>query len=249
MSPGEVLVLAAAGVGAGIVNAIAGGGSMLTFPVLVATGLPALTANCSNCIAQTPGYVTVVLGYRPELRGQGPRFRSLAPAALVGAVLGVIALRAGSAATFDAIVPVLILAACALLVVQPHVADLAARRHGTRGHGIALQVLVALGGAYGAYFGAAVGVLLLAIFASLIPDDLQRLNAMNRALVLLVTVLAASVYAVLGPVDWVAVAVLAPTTLVGGALGVRVARSVSTKVLRILVVVLGVAAAAALALT
>jgi len=242
----EILVLAVAGVAAGAVNAIAGGGSLITFPVLIALGLPALTANITNTIAQTPGYVSGVYGYRAMLRGQGVRVRRLAPLALVGGALGVVALKVGSADTFRAIVPALILLACGLLAAGPGLRRRMAARQGDGAPApptVVLDAAVVLTGVYISYFGAAAGVMLLSVLALLVTDTLQRLNALNRLLVLIVNAPAAVVLAFLGPVDWTAVAVLAPTTLVGGALGVVLARRLSDRALRAAVITIGVGVA------
>jgi len=243
----EILVLAVAGVAAGAINAVAGGGSLITFPVLIALGLPALTANITNTIAQTPGYVSGVYGYRGMLRGQGARVRRLAPLALVGGALGVVALKVGSADTFRAIVPALILLACGLLAAGPHLRRRMAARQADGDEPapptIVLDAAVVLTGVYISYFGAAAGVMLLSVLALLVTDTLQRLNAVNRLLVLIVNAPAAVVLAILGPVDWTAVAILAPTTLIGGSLGVVLARRLSDRALRAAVITIGVGVA------
>jgi len=245
--PLEIVVLAVAGVVAGAVNAVAGGGSLITFPVLIATGLPALTANITNTIAQTPGYVSGAYGYRRMLVGQGARIRRFVPLALLGGALGIAALKLGSADTFRTIVPVLILGACALLAAGPRLrARIGERPEDGSASGrsvLLLDVAVVGVGVYVAYFGAAAGVMLLAVLSVLITDTLQRLNALNRFLVLVVNAPTAVVLGILGPVDWTAVAVLAPTTLVGGSLGVVVARRLSDRVLRAAVITLGVGVA------
>lgn len=247
---GEILLLALAGLVAGAVNAVAGGGSLITFPVLLATGLPALTANISNSIAQTPGYVSVAYGYRHQLRGQGARIRRLVPFALAGGAVGVAALQLGSPGVFRAIVPALILLACGLLAIQPMLrARLQRRETATEPPAVLLDAIMVLTGAYIAYFGAAAGVVLLAVLGILVVDTLQRLNALNRFVVLAVNAPAAIALAILGPVDWLAVAVLAPTTLVGGSLGVVVARRLSDRTLRIAVITIGVSVAVYLIVT
>lgn len=249
-SLGEIVLVAVAGVMAGAVNAVAGGGSLITFPILVATGLPALTANISNTIAQCPGYASVAYGYRHQLRDQGARIRRFVPFALVGGAVGILALKAGSAATFRAIVPALILVACGLLAAGPALRRRIERRHDGGGPpAVVLDLAVVATGAYISYFGAAAGVLLLAVLALLITDTLQRLNALNRFIVLAVNAPTAVILGILGPVDWVAVAVLAPTTLIGGSLGVVVARRLSDRVLRIAVISIGVGVAAYLIAT
>jgi len=248
LSTAELVVLAVVGLLAGAVNAVAGGGSLLTFPAMVAAGLPPLTANISNTIAQLPGYASVVAGYREELAGQGGRLRRLAIPTVIGAAGGVVLLERSSPEAFEAVVPWLVLAASGLLAVQPSVSRAVRGRTrgvdpdgagGGRGAWTWLGTLAC--GAYGAYFGAAVGVVLLAVLAIGIADRLQRLNAMNRTLVLLANLLAAPLLALVGPVDWSAVAVVAPATLAGGYAGARVARRLPDRVLRAGIVTLGVA--------
>jgi uncharacterized protein len=240
----EIALLLVVGVVAGGVNAIAGGGSLLTFPLLVATGLPPLTANVTNTVAQMPGYVSIVGGYLPDLKGQGPRLRSLLLPTVLGALAGVAALRAGGESAFEAVVPWLVLAACALLAVQPRLKRTLQER--TDAHARpspALWAAIFVGAAYASYFGAAAGVLLLAILAFGIVDRLQRLNALNRALVLIANGVAVPALILVAPVDWASVAVLAPATLVGGYIGARLARLLDDRVLRVVVVALGVAVA------
>jgi uncharacterized membrane protein YfcA len=227
------------------VNAVAGGGSLISFPVLVATGLPPLTANITNTVAQMPGYLSIVEGYRADLRGQGPRMRALLPPTLAGAVAGVCLLALGGEDAFEVVVPWLVLGACALLAVQPRLKARLERRDRERtGLSAPLILAVAAGAAYAAYFGAAAGVLLLAILAVGVSDRLQRLNALNRFLVLIANGVAVPLLILVGPVDWPSVAVLAPATLVGGAVGSRLARRLDDRVLRISVIALGVAVAA-----
>ena len=226
-------------------NAAAGGGSLITFPALLAVGLGPLSANVTNAVAQVPGYAGIVGGYRRELEGQRDRAVGLIPIALVGSAIGIAALLLGGEGAFETVVPALIVAACLLLAFQPQIkARLEVRAREGESNRTLLDGGVLLSGAYGAYFGAAVGVMLLAILGSLIDDTLQRLNALNRLLVLVVNLLAAAAFAVLAPVDWVAVAVLGPATLVGGFGGANVARRLSDRVLRGVVVCFGLGAAA-----
>lgn len=230
---------------AGAVNAVAGGGSLISFPVLVATGLPPLTANVTNTVAQMPGYLSIVEGYRPDLRGQGARIRALTGPALIGALAGVGLLALGGDEGFEAVVPWLVLGACLLLAVQPRLtAALKAREQEERtGLSAPLVLAVAAGSAYASYFGAAAGVLLLAILAVGIVDRLQRLNALNRYLVLVANGIAVPALLLVAPVDWASVAALAPATLVGGAVGSRLARRLDDRVLRLAVIALGVGVA------
>ena len=255
LDPAELVAIGAAGVAAGAVNAVAGGGSLITFPLLVATGLPALTANLSNTIAQLPGYASIVTGYRAELAGQRSRIVRLGAIALLGGVAGIAALKLGSKGTFAIVAPVCVLLASALLAAQPVVARRVAARRGPDAPprpahgGPALMAALAVAGAYCSYFGAGGGVVLLALLALSVDDTLQRLNAFNRYLVLVVNIMAAAVYAVLGPVDWTVVAVLAPSTLLGGWYGVGIARRLDDRLLRALVVLFGVVAGVVLFVT
>ena len=244
MNASELVFLAGAGVVAGAVNAVAGGGSLLTFPALVATGLSPLTANITNTIAQVPGYVSIVEGYRKDLRGQGRRLRLLAVPTVLGAFAGVALLRLGGESAFEAVVPWLVLLACALLALGPRLREVVAAREGVSTRpSPGLVAAVFASGAYASYFGAAAGVLLLAVLALGVSDALQRLNALNRAFILLANVVAAPALIVLGPIDWPSVAALAPATLVGGAIGSRLARRLRDDALRWSVVALGVAVA------
>jgi uncharacterized membrane protein YfcA len=241
----QLILLAGAGVLAGAINAIAGGGSLIAFPVLVATGLSPLTANITNTVAQLPGYLSIVEGYRPDLVGQGPRLRTLAVPTVLGAFLGVALLVWGGESTFEAVVPWLVLIACALLALGPRIRLAMVARGGGVATRISPLLLLAVFGAgvYASYFGAAAGVLLLAVLALGIADRLQRLNALNRAMILVANVVAAPALILLGPIDWPSVAVLAPATLVGGAIGARGARRLNDSALRWSVVVLGVGVA------
>ncbi len=241
----QLVAVGGAGLMAGGVNAVAGGGALITFPVLLAIGLPALTANVTNTVGQCSGYASIVVGYRPELAGQGQRIAALAIPAAIGAAAGVVLLKLSSPATFHATAAWLILIACGLLAAQPALR----RRLATRaadGHrpSPVVVALVALASVYGAYFGAALGVLLLAALAVFVADRLQRLNALSRFVVLEVNIIAAVCFALLTPIRWEAAAVLAVTTPVGGRFGVSIARRLSDRVLRLLVIGLGLAASA-----
>jgi hypothetical protein len=245
----ELVELGFLGVGAGAVNAAAGGGSLMIFPALVAFGLPPLTANLSNTVAQCPSYIAIVQGYRPELAGTRRRILELLPAALVGGAGGIAALEFASAATFRALAPALVILACLLLLFQPRVSRMLAERRSTRARAAGLHLAVAGACAYAAYFGAAAGVLLLAVLGLFVDDDVRRLNALNRLLIMAVNVVAAVVFVVLGPLSWPAVAVLAPTTVLGGWYGVSLVRKLGPTALRATVLLIGVAASAYLVAT
>jgi hypothetical protein len=245
----KLVELAILGAAAGALNAAAGGGSLITFPALVAFGVPPLTANLSNTVAQCPGYIAIVLGYRPELAGTRRRIVRLLPATLIGGAAGVAALELASPSAFRSVVPALVILACVLLALQPRISRMLAERRSARGRRAALQAAVAIACAYAAYFGAAAGVLLLAILALFVIDEVQRLNALNRLLIMIVNALAAVLFVVLGPVSWPAIAVLAPSTMIGGYAGVSFVRTLSQRALRATVLLIGVAASVYLAAT
>jgi uncharacterized membrane protein YfcA len=246
---GTIVLLAGAGFGAGAVNAVAGGGSLVSFPALLAAGYPSVTANVTNSIAVLPGYVGGSLAYRRELAGQGGRIRALAPTSVLGTVAGVVLLLESPASLFDAIVPWLILAACALLALQPRAAAIAQRHRDGRGSGAALHGGLFLASVYGGYFGAGLGIMLLALLGVLLHDELQRLNALKGVLSLVVAVVAGVAFALFGPIAWDAALVVGAASLVGGAAGVHVARRLPAPVLRGAVVTYGVAVAIVLLVT
>lgn len=237
----EWVLLAAAGFAAGAVNAVAGGGSLISFPALLAVGFPPVTANVTNLIAVLPGYAGGSLAYRDELRGQGGRVRVLGGLSAAGAAGGTALLLAGPADVFEALAPWLILVACAALAARPLVVT-----GGRRRSAVPLYALVGIGAIYGGYFGAGLGIMLLAILGAFLPDDLQRLNALKGLLSLVVAVVSALVVAVFGPVAWGAAGVMAAASLVGGHVGVGVARRLDERVLRWAIVVYGVGVAVAL---
>ncbi|GAA4558971.1 sulfite exporter TauE/SafE family protein [Pseudonocardia xishanensis] len=239
-----MVFLLVAGVVAGAVNAVAGGGSLLVFPALLAVGLNPLAANVTNSVAQWPGYVGIVAGNRRELVGQRRRIVRTSIAAALGSVVGCILLLTLPASVFDAVVPVLVIAASILMALAPRLK----RWIGTPGDGTAgerdralLLPTMFLAGVYGGYFGGALGVILISTLSLLAHDRLVRLNALKGVLSLVAASVTVVIFALRAPVDWVAVAVLAPTTLLGGYVGARVARRLPEKVLRWCVVLLGLA--------
>jgi len=244
LSIGTIGLLALVGVVAGAINAAAGGGSLVSFPALVAIGFPPLTANVTNNVAVAPGYVTGAVGYRRGLSGQRRRIVPLAIASVVGSLIGVALILASSQRAFENVVPFLVLATCALLAAQPAIARWLGKRSGTRerpGVGaLAGQTLVA---AYGGYFSAALGVAVLAVLGVFFEDTLQRLNALKALLQLVIGAVSALGYTLVTPVDWVAVAIIAPASMVGGEVGARLAQRVSDRVLRVGIVAYGIAAA------
>jgi uncharacterized protein len=253
LDPAQLLLLAAAALLAGAVNAVAGGGSLLSFPALLAVGYPAITANVTNSVALTPGYFGGTLGYRRELAGQRRRILALGATSAIGAVAGAVLLLVSSPELFERIVPFLIFLACGLLALQPRLARLVRARHpgdgdqepgapaGAGGHTGPLFATQFLTAVYGAYFGAGMGIMMLAILGIFLTDSLQRLNALKGLLSFLISVVAAVWFALFAEVGWVAVAVMAVASLLGGQLGVVLARRLNDQVLRWLVIAFGVA--------
>jgi uncharacterized protein len=240
----SVAEMVAVGLLGAAINALAGGGTLLTFPVLLAIGYPALVANVSNTIALLPGYAGGSLSYRRELAGQGRRVIVLGIAGGIGALIGSFLLTRTSPSAFRAVIPWLILFACVLLAIQPLVARwLAAVRQGPATVGPALVLGDAAGGVYGAFFGAGLGVLLLAVLGVFLTDSLQRLNALKGVISLVVNGVAAVCFAIAAPVAWPVVAAMAPAAFVGGFAGAALARRVPPTPLRIAVVLLGLAVA------
>jgi uncharacterized membrane protein YfcA len=239
----RLLVVAAAALVAGAVNAVAGGGTLLSFPALLLLGFPALTANVTSTIGLLSGFAGGSVAYRAELSGQRDRVRFLGAISVAGAVVGAILLTRTPNSVFAAVVPWLILVACALLLLQPVVtARVTARRPEREQHrSPVLAVAQFFGGVYGAFFGAGMSVMMLAVLGLFIRDDLQRINALKGVLSLIVNVVAAVYFAFFGPVSWIAVVVMLPMSAAGGFIGVSLARRLSPVVLRTAVVVLGVA--------
>ena len=248
MTAAEALLLVAAGLTAGGVNAVAGGGSLVSFPALLAIGLPPLAANVTNSVAVWPGYIGTSWGYRDLLRPQRPRLAVLAPAALLGAVLGCLLLLFTSEEAFARVVPWLVILGALLLAVQGRVTDRVRRWPGAGGdvRSPLLHAGLVVAAAYGAYFGGGLGVVLLVVLGLFVADDLQRLNALKSVLSLVINAVALVAFALFGPVDWASVAVLAPSALVGGYLGAHVAQRLSPGLLRAAVVVLGLGVGLAL---
>jgi uncharacterized membrane protein YfcA len=247
---GDSLFLVVAGFVAGAINAVAGGGSLVTFPALLAVGFPPLVANVTNTVGVLPGYLGSTIAYRDVLATQRSRATALAITGLAGAAVGCVVLLVTPAGVFESLVPFLVLGACVLLAVQPRVAAALRRRdpHGTGRRPVVLHLGVFLSAVYGAYFGAALGVLLLGVLGMLLRDSLQRLNALKGALSLVINVLAAVAFALFGPVAWVGAALLAGSSLAGGHLGASLARRLSDRLLRGTVLVVGIGAAIALLL-
>jgi len=244
----EALAIFAAGVAAGGINAVVGSGSLITFPVLLAFGFPAVVANVSNNVGLVSGNVSGAIGYRRELAGQRGRLIGLGLVAAAGSLTGAILLLSLPASAFTLIVPVLILIACVLVIIQPRLNSwMAARREGREaGRSPVLGAGMLISGAYGGYFGAAQGVLVIGLLGSFLDESLQRVNGAKNVLVAIVNATAAVVFIFFAHVNWAAVLLIAAGSTAGGLLGARLGRRIPPLALRILVVLIGVIAAAKL---
>ena len=247
VDPASLAMVGGAALVAGVVNALAGGGSLLTFPVLVYVGLPAVTASVTNTVAMCPGYLGATLAQRHDLAGQGARAAQVLPAAAIGGVLGALLLLVTGDAAFAVVVPFLILFAAVLLAAQDRLrAWLVAPARGDRTLHSPLWagLPVGLSAIYGGYFGAGMGVMVLAGLAIAFDDSLTRINALKQSVSLATNVAAAAVFVWSGRVDWPIAGVMLVCSLLGGALGGLVASRIPAALLRWLVVTLGVMVAA-----
>jgi uncharacterized membrane protein YfcA len=240
----EALAVFVAGIGAGTINTVVGSGTLLTFPVLLGIGYAPVVANVSNTIGLVPGSVSGALGYRRELAGQRDHAVALGIAATVGGVTGAVLLLVLPASAFKAIVPVFILLALVLIVLQPRLARMIEPEPGRpeAGHRLAAMVAVLASGVYGGYFGAAQGILLLAILGILVHDDLHRANALKNVLAGLVNLVAALVFIAVAEVAWTPVVLIAGGSVIGGQLGARFGRRLPPAALRALVIAVGAVA-------
>jgi len=249
----EVAGLAAAAFAAGGINAVAGGGSLVSFPALLAAGYGAKTANVTNTVALWPGYFGGSVAYRGELGRQRRRVALLALPSLFGALAGSALLLSTPGDTFETIVPFLILLGAALMLFQEPLSRAAAGRKLTSRGGdhipAALVLLVFAGAVYGAYFGAGLGVILLAVLTILLPDDIQHSNALKGMLSLMINATAVVYFAFFGPVEWGPAALMAGAALAGGYAGGRVAKVMPALWLRAAVVAFGVVVAVVLLVT
>jgi uncharacterized membrane protein YfcA len=239
-----------AGVAAGTINTVVGSGTLITFPTLLAFGVPPVTANVSNTVGLVPGSVSGAIGYRRELEGQRSRVLRLGVASLVGGLAGGLLLLKLPAGAFETIVPVLILLGVLLVIFQPRISAWVTRRHDAAGglpHHGAWWVWpgVLLTGVYGGYFGAAQGVLLMAVMGIGLDETLQRLNAVKNVLAAIVNAVAGLLFIAVAHVDWRIVALIGVGSVIGGQLGATVGRRLPPLVLRGVIVVVGVVALAA----
>ncbi|MDR7254090.1 putative membrane protein YfcA [Nocardioides sp. BE266] len=251
MSPVEMVMVTLAGVAAGTINTVVGSGTLITFPTLLAFGVPPVTANVSNTVGLVPGSLSGVVGYRRELEGQRGRVLRLGVASLLGGTIGALLLLWLPSSAFDAIVPALIALGVLLVVFGPRIQRGVAARAELRGgipdHGVWwVWPAVALAGVYGGYFGAAQGVLLMAILGIGVVDSMQRHTATKNVLALLVNAIAALVFIAVADVDWLVAGLIALGSVVGGQLGATVGRRLPPPLLRAVIAVVGVVALVAL---
>ncbi|GAA2967782.1 sulfite exporter TauE/SafE family protein [Kitasatospora cinereorecta] len=248
MSIWEILAVFAAGVGAGTINTIVGSGTLITFPVLLATGMPPVTATVSNALGLIPGSISGAIGYRRELAGQRRRILRLSVGALVGGLTGATLLLALPSTAFETIVPVLVALALVLVILQPRISKAVQRRRAHTGvpthpdGGPLLVIGLMLASVYGGYFTAAQGIIYLSLMGMLLDDTMQRLNAVKNVLAAVVNSVAALFFLFVADFDWTAVLLIAVGSAIGGQIGATVGRRLSPGFLRALIVVVGTAA-------
>jgi uncharacterized protein len=237
----DVVLLVAAGVMAGVAGTVVSMASLVSYPALLAVGLPALTANVTNTVALVLSTVGASMSSRQELLGQSRRLRRLALASTAGGATGAALLLSTPADLFEVLVPLLVGGASLLLLVQPWVMRLTRGAIGERSPVVLAGVFTV--GVYGGYFGAAAGVLMLALLALSVVEPLARLNALKNVALGLANGVAAVCFAVFGPVRWTAAAPLAAGFLIGGGLGPALVRRLPAEPLRVLVALLGLGVA------
>ena len=244
----QLLLVALVGGAAGLINTVVGSGTLITFPTLLALGMPPVLANVSNCNGLAPGSFAGALAGRKELVGQRARILRYGSASLLGAVAGALLLLRLPSAAFDAIVPALIGLGLLLVVIGPALSRRVAARRERRGQqadgpGPAwLWPVVVVTGAYGGYFGAAQGVLVIAVMGVALTETLARINALKNVLTGIANGVAGVVFVLISEVDWVVVALLAVGSVLGAQVGARVGRRLPPKVYRVVIVVVGLAA-------
>ncbi len=248
MSPLAALAIFVAGLAAGTVNVIVGSGSLITFPTLLALGYPPVLANVSNTVGLVPGSISAVVAYRRELVGQRQRVLQLGAASLLGGLSGAILLLSLPHGVFKAAVPVLIAIAALLMAAQPRISARLERGRTRPTHGGAgLLAGVFLTGIYGGYFGAAQGVILIALLAIFIDDDLQRLNGTKNVLALVVNAVAGVFFVATTSISWSVAGLIAAGSIIGGQVGGRYGRRLPAPLLRSVIVIVGLGVAAGLA--
>jgi uncharacterized membrane protein YfcA len=251
MTGGEAVLIVLAGMGAGVMNAVVGAGTLLTFPVLLFLGYPPVLANVSNTVGLVPGSVMASIGYRSTLRGRGPVVRRLLVATITGGLTGGALLVLLPGRAFDAVVPWLLLLAAVLAALQPRIAESIALRRASSGASKAppspvrpvVLAAILVTGVYGGYFGAAQGVMLLVILGLALGGPLNELNGVKNILGGTANLVSALLFITIADVDWTVAGLLAAGATVGGGLGGRYGRRLPSSVLRVLLVAIAVVAA------
>jgi uncharacterized protein len=245
----DLLALLGAGGLAGLINTVVGSGTLITFPTLLALGVPPVIANVSNTVGLAPGSVSGAWATRRELGGQRRRLIWLGSASLLGGIVGAILLLSLPSKAFDAIVPVLIGLGCVLVILQPFISKRLAMRRARLGldadhvYGpVLLWLAVAVTGVYGGYFGAAQGVLLIAILGIGFAESLARINAIKNVLATIVNGIAAAVFVIVSEVNWPAAIAIAVGSVLGAQVGGRVGRKLPPTVYRVIIVAVGITA-------
>jgi uncharacterized membrane protein YfcA len=249
----ELLLVALAGGGAGLINAVVGSGTLITFPTLLALGVPPVLANVSNSIGLAPGSLSAALASKPDLVGQRARIIRYGIASLLGSIVGAVLLLWLPPSAFKAIVPVLIAVGCVLVIIGPWLTRrIAARRERLGVTEVSadgppwLFFAIILTGMYGGYFGAAQGVLVMAIMGVALAETLPRINGLKNVLVMIANAVAGIVFVIISEVDWWIVLALAVGSVLGAQVGARIGRKLPPIVYRLVIVTVGVAAIIAL---
>jgi uncharacterized protein len=247
LTPLDYVLVALAALAAGLVNALAGGGTLISFPMLTFVGIPPVAANVTNTVALCPGYLGATFAQSADLRGQRRRLWWAVPAGVVGGLLGGWLLLNTGERVFRQLIPFLILLACGLLAVQDPMRRWLQKRS-QRGGGRPISETwaaapVGLAAVYGGYFGAGLSVIILAVLGLVLEDNLTRLNALKQAIAFSTNIAAALLFVFSGRVVWSAALVMAVGALIGGALGGRLAGRVKPATLRRVVVAIGVVVA------
>jgi hypothetical protein len=239
----DFLLVGLAALAAGVVNAIAGGGTLITFPMLTAVGIPVVAANVTSTVALCPGYLGATWAQSKDLRGQTRLLWLLLPAAVVGGIAGGALLLNTEERVFQALTPFLILGASALLAVQDPVRAWITRRGAAVKKavvgGVWVALPVSLAAIYGGYFGAGLSIIMLSVLGLMLNDTLTRLNAVKQAISFSVNTAAAMFFLFSGEVVWLAALVMALAALAGGALGGKLAGRIQPSTLRWCVVAAG----------
>jgi hypothetical protein len=240
----DFVLIGLAGVAGGAVNALAGGGTLITFPTLTAVGIPPIPANVTNSVALSPGYLSATFAQSKDLKGQTHRLKFLAPAGLMGGLVGGLLLLNTQEKVFRELVPYLILLACGLLAIQDPVRKWLIKRstRGVESHISEFWTIppIFVAGIYGGYFGAGLSVIILAVLGVILEDNLTRLNALKQGIAFSVNIAAAVLFLFSGKVVWAAALVMAAGAILGGLLGGKIAGRIKPAVLRWVVVTIGI---------